>query len=46
MHMQDDHMHNAQLKPEHNVQIAVDSEYIVATNIIQDWNDVWALYLF
>ena len=30
MHMKDDHMRNAQLKPGYNVQIAVDSEYIVA----------------
>ena len=28
MHMKDDHMKNAQLKPGYNVQIAVDSEYI------------------
>ena len=33
MHMKDDHMRNAQLKPGYNVQIAVDSEYIVATEI-------------
>ena len=30
MHMKDDHMRNAQLKPGYNVQIGVDSEYIVA----------------
>ena len=36
MHMKDDHMRNAQLKPGYNVQIAVDSEYIVATDIFQD----------
>ncbi len=29
IHMKDDHMRNAQLKPGYNVQIAVDSEYIV-----------------
>ena len=33
MHIKDDHMRNAQLKPGYNVQIAVDSEYIVATDI-------------
>ena len=33
MHMKDDHMRNAQLKPGYNVQIAVDSEYIVAADI-------------
>ena len=41
MHMKDDHMRNAQLKPGYNVQIAVDSEYIVAADIFQDRNDVW-----
>ena len=41
MHMKDDHMRNAQLKPGYNVQIAVDSEYIVATDIFQNRNDVW-----
>ena len=46
MHMKDDHMHNAQLKPGYNVQIAVDSEYIVATDIFQDRNDVWTLVPF
>lgn len=44
--MKDDHMRNAQLKPEYNVQIAVDSEYIVATDIFQDRNDVWTLVPF
>ena len=46
MHMKDDHMRNAQLKPGYNVQIAVDSEYIVATDIFQDRNDVWTLVPF
>ena len=46
MHMKDDHMRNAQLKPGYNVQIAVDSEYIVATEIFQDRNDVWTLVPF
>lgn len=46
MHMKDDHMRNAQLKPGYNVQIAVDSEYIVATDIFQDRNDVWTLIPF
>ena len=40
MHMKDDHMRNAQLKPGYHVQIAVDSEYIVAADIFQDRNDV------
>ena len=46
MHMKDDHMRNAQLKPGYNVQIAVDSEYIVAADIFQDRNDVWTLVPF
>ncbi len=46
MHMKDDHMRNPQLKPGYNVQIAIDSEYIVATDIFQDRNDVWTLVPF
>ena len=46
MHMKDDHMRNAQLKPGYNVQIGVDSEYIVATDLFQDRNDVWTLVPF
>ena len=46
MHMKDDHMRNAQLKPGYNVQIAVDSEYIVAADLFQDRNDVWTLVPF
>jgi len=46
MHMKDDHMRNAQLKPGYNVQIAVDSEYVVAADIFQDRNDVWTLVPF
>ena len=46
MHMKDDHMRNAQLKPGYNVQIGVDSEYIVSADIFQDRNDVWALISF
>lgn len=34
-------MCNVQLKPGYNVQIAVDSEYIMAVDIFQDRNDVW-----
>ncbi len=29
MHMKDDHMKNAQLKPGYNIQIGVEGEYIV-----------------
>lgn len=46
MHMKDDHMRNAQLKPGYNVQIGVDSEYIVAADIFHDRNDVWTLVPF
>ena len=46
MHMKDNHMRNAQLKPGYDIQIAVDSEYIVAADIFQDRNDVWTLVLF
>jgi hypothetical protein len=46
MHMKEDHMRNAQLKPGYNVQIDVDSEYIVAVDIFQNRNDVWTLVPF
>lgn len=35
IHMKDDHMRNAQLKPGYHVQLAVDREYIVATDIFR-----------
>lgn len=44
--MKDDHMRNAQLKPGYNVQIGVDSEYIVVADIFQDRNDIWTLIPF
>ena len=44
--MKDDHMRNAQLKPGYNVQIRVDSEYIIAADIFSDRNDVWTLVPF
>ncbi len=40
MHLKEDHMRNSQLKPAYNVQIAVDAEYIVATEIFNERNDV------
>lgn len=46
LHMKDDHMRNAQLKPGYNVQIGVDSEYIVSADIFPDRNDVWTLVPF
>ena len=46
MYMKDGYMRNAQLKLGHNVRIGMDSEYIVAVDIFQDWNDVWMLVPF
>ena len=46
MHMKEDHMRNAQLKPGYNVQSGVDSEYVVAADIFSDRNDVWTLVPF
>jgi len=39
MHMKDDHMRNAQLKPGYNVQIAVESEYITGVDISSERSD-------
>lgn len=46
MHMKDDHMRNAQLKPGYNVQIGVEGEYIVGLEIFQDRNDSGTLIPF
>ena len=46
MHMKDDHMRNAQLKPGYNIPIGVDSKYIVATEVFSDRNDVWTVIPF
>ncbi len=46
LHMKDDHMRNAQLKPGYNVQIGVDSEYIIGAEIFSDRNDAWTLIPF
>lgn len=43
MHMKDDHMRNAQLKPAYNVQIAVESEYVTGVGIFQDRSDTTTL---
>ena len=40
MRMKDDHMRNGQLKPGYNVQIAVQAEYILWTELFQNANDV------
>ncbi|HAR86139.1 MAG TPA: IS5/IS1182 family transposase, partial [Clostridium sp.] len=37
------HMRNAQLNPEYNAQIAVNSEYIVGVGIFSDRNDLGTL---
>lgn len=36
MHMKEDHMRNAQLKSGYNIQISVDSEYIVGVGVFPD----------
>jgi len=46
MHMKDDHMRNAQLKPAYNVQIGVESEYITGVGIFQDRSDTATLIPF
>lgn len=46
MHMKDDHMRNAQLKPGYNVQIGVESEYIIGMDIYADRSDVATLIPF
>jgi transposase, IS4 family len=46
MHMKDDHMKNAQLKPGYNVQIGVESEYITGVGIFQDRSDITTLIPF
>lgn len=46
MHMKDDHMRNSQLKPGYNVQIGVESEYIVGVDIFQDRSDIATLIPF
>lgn len=46
MHMKDDHMRNAQLKPGYNIQIGVESEYIIGMDIYPDRSDVATLIPF
>ena len=43
MRMKDDHMKNGQLKPAYNVQLAVESEYIVGAGVFQNCNDLGTL---
>ena len=46
MHMKEDHMNNAQLKPAYNVQIGVESEYVTGVGIFQDRSDTTTLIPF
>ncbi|HWR44576.1 IS1182 family transposase [Sporomusa sp.] len=43
MHMKEDHMRNAQLKPGYNVQIGVEAEYIVGVDISSERSDALTL---
>ena len=43
MHMKEDHMKNAQLKPGYNVQIGVEAEYIVGMDISSERSDALTL---
>lgn len=43
MHLKEDHMRNGQLKPAYNIQIGVESEYIVGVGSFSDRNDVHTL---
>jgi transposase len=46
MHLKEDHMRNGQLKAAYNVQIGVESEYIVGIDISQQRNDQYTLIPF
>ena len=46
MHMKEDHMKNGQLKPGYNIQIGVESEYIVGVGSFPNRNDVGTLIPF
>jgi len=39
MHMKDDHMRNAQLKPGYNIQLGVEGEYIVGVDVSSERSD-------
>ena len=39
MHMKDDHMRNAQLKPGYNIQLGVEAEYITGVMVSSERND-------
>jgi len=40
MGVKDDHMRNGQLKPAYNVQLAVESEYVIGVGIFPNVNDI------
>jgi len=46
MHMKDDHMRNAQLKPGYNMQIGVEAGYVVHCQAFQSRNDLRTLKPF
>ena len=46
MHMKDDHMRNAQLKPGYNMQIGVEAGYVVHCQAFPNRNDVGTLKPF
>lgn len=46
MHLKDDHMRNSQLKPAYNLQVAVESEYIVGVDISSETTDMYTLKPF
>ncbi len=46
MHMKEDHMRNGQLKPGYNIQIGVESEYIVGVGSFSNRSDVNTLIPF
>ncbi len=46
MHLKEDHMRNGQLKPAYNIQIGVESEYIVGIGSYTDRTDVRTLIPF
>lgn len=46
MHMKEDHMQNAQLKPGYNIQIGVEGEYIVGVDVSNERSDQMTLVPF
>ena len=46
MHMKEDHMRNAQLKPGYNIQLGVEGEYITGVSVTSERSDQLALIPF